>query len=314
MIVDYRKKRTENTPLLINGAAVEQVENFQVPWRPHHQQADMVQAHQDSREEGTTKPQILKTLYSCTIESILTGCITAWYSNCSATDRKALQRVVRRAQYITGTKLLAIQDLYSRRSQRKALKIVRDSSHHSHRLCCNHFKIQGLTIHEIKICLNHGLFSQSVALKIRFIALLTNKGIVSAVVETAFLAWLEITFTFWHGSSAIWIESSPMSKVLIGGAYFCPVSHMYKCVVRNGNVFFAYPTPPRRPQSGVTARDQPLLMATLEQLGVSALLESRSTDFSPSRLGDSNFRLLAQLSNPVPGVLPSCKFLSRTQL
>ncbi|CDQ78178.1 unnamed protein product [Oncorhynchus mykiss] len=29
------------------------------------------------------------------------GCITAWYGNCSASDRKALQRVVNTAQYIT---------------------------------------------------------------------------------------------------------------------------------------------------------------------------------------------------------------------
>ena len=36
-----------------------------------------------------------------TIKSILTGCITAWYGNCAASDRKALQRVVRMAQYIT---------------------------------------------------------------------------------------------------------------------------------------------------------------------------------------------------------------------
>ncbi|XP_071208102.1 F-box/LRR-repeat protein 8 isoform X1 [Salvelinus alpinus] len=72
--------------------------------------------------------------YSCTIESILTGCITAWYGNCLASDRKALQRVVRTAQYITGAKLPAIQDLYTRRCQRKAQKIVRDSSHPSHRL------------------------------------------------------------------------------------------------------------------------------------------------------------------------------------
>ncbi|KAK6318552.1 hypothetical protein J4Q44_G00118430 [Coregonus suidteri] len=76
-------------------------------------------------------PQILKRFYSCTIESILTGCITG---NCSASDRKALQRVVRTAQYITGAKLPAIQDLYTRRCQRKALKIVIDSSHPSHRL------------------------------------------------------------------------------------------------------------------------------------------------------------------------------------
>jgi gmma-aminobutyric acid receptor subunit gamma len=60
-------------------------------------------------------PQILKSFYSCTIESIQTGCITACYGNCSTSDRKALQRVVCTAQYITGNKLPAIQDLYTRR-------------------------------------------------------------------------------------------------------------------------------------------------------------------------------------------------------
>jgi gmma-aminobutyric acid receptor subunit gamma len=66
---------------------------------------------------------ILKKFYSCTIERILTGCIIAWYGNCSASDRKALQRVVLTAQYVTGAKLPAIQDLYTRRCQRKALVI-----------------------------------------------------------------------------------------------------------------------------------------------------------------------------------------------
>ena len=73
-------------------------------------------------------PQILKRFYSCTIESILTGCITAWYGNCSASDRKVLQRGVRTAQYIIGAKLPVIQVLYNRWCQRKAHKIVRDSS------------------------------------------------------------------------------------------------------------------------------------------------------------------------------------------
>jgi hypothetical protein len=71
-------------------------------------------------------PQILKKPFSYTIESILTGCITAWYGNCSAYDRKALQGVVRTAQYITGAKLPAIKDLYARRCQRKAQKCVKD--------------------------------------------------------------------------------------------------------------------------------------------------------------------------------------------
>ena len=60
---------------------------------------------------------------------MLTGCIIAWYGNRSAFDRRALQRVVRPAQYITGAKLPAIQDLYIRLCQRKALKIVKDPSH-----------------------------------------------------------------------------------------------------------------------------------------------------------------------------------------
>ena len=78
-------------------------------------------------------PQILERFYSCTIKSILTGCITAWYGNCSASARKALQRVVRTAQYITGGKLPTIQDLYTRQCQRKALKNVRDYSQPTHR-------------------------------------------------------------------------------------------------------------------------------------------------------------------------------------
>ena len=40
-------------------------------------------------------------------------------------DCKALERVARAAQYITGAKLPAIQDLYTRRCQRKALKMIK---------------------------------------------------------------------------------------------------------------------------------------------------------------------------------------------
>ena len=61
-----------------------------------------------------------KKLYSCTIESI-----TAWYGNWSASDRKVLQSVVQSAQYITGAKLPATQDLHTCRCQRKAQTIVR---------------------------------------------------------------------------------------------------------------------------------------------------------------------------------------------
>ena len=45
-------------------------------------------------------PKTLTNFYRCTIESILSGCITAWYGNCSAHIRKALLRVVRSAERI----------------------------------------------------------------------------------------------------------------------------------------------------------------------------------------------------------------------
>ncbi|XP_064880144.1 olfactory receptor 2G6-like [Oncorhynchus nerka] len=58
---------------------------------------------------------LLHTL-RCTIESILSGCITAWYGNCYAHNRKVLQRVVRSEQRIPGGKLPALQDTYTTRS------------------------------------------------------------------------------------------------------------------------------------------------------------------------------------------------------
>jgi hypothetical protein len=42
-------------------------------------------------------PKTITNFYRYTIESILSGCITAWYGNCSAHNRKALQRVVHNA-------------------------------------------------------------------------------------------------------------------------------------------------------------------------------------------------------------------------
>ena len=146
MIVDYRKRRTEHAPILIDGAVLEQVESFmfhgvhiinKLTWSKHTNTV-VKRARKNLFPLRRLKrfgmgPQVLKRFYSCTIESILIGCITAWYSNCSAADRKALQRVVRTAQYIIGAKLPAIQDLYTRRCQGKDQELS-DSSHPNPRL------------------------------------------------------------------------------------------------------------------------------------------------------------------------------------
>ena len=136
--MDYRKRRAKQAPINIDRAVEEQLESFRflgvhitnkLSWSKYTKTV-VTRARQHIVPLRRLNifcmgPQILKKLYSCTIESILTGCITTWYGNCSASDRKALQRVVRTAQYIAGAKLPAIQDLYTRQCQRKALKIVK---------------------------------------------------------------------------------------------------------------------------------------------------------------------------------------------
>ena len=129
LIVDYRKRRAEHTPIHIDGAVLEQVESFKflcvhitkdLSWSSHINTV-VKRAQQRLFPLRRLKifgmgPQIFKRFYSCTIESIWTGCITTWYGNCLASDRKVLQRVLCTAQY------------------RKALKMVKDPSHPSNRL------------------------------------------------------------------------------------------------------------------------------------------------------------------------------------
>ncbi len=74
-------------------------------------------------------PAILKTFYSGAIESVLTQCISVWYGNSSNQDCKALQRVVRLAERISGSTLPSLQGIYLKRCKSRAAKIIKDSTH-----------------------------------------------------------------------------------------------------------------------------------------------------------------------------------------
>ncbi|KAL0199363.1 hypothetical protein M9458_007903, partial [Cirrhinus mrigala] len=56
-------------------------------------------------KRASLPPPILTTFYRGTIESVLTSCITVWYGNCSAADRKTLQRTVNTVAKIIGAPL-----------------------------------------------------------------------------------------------------------------------------------------------------------------------------------------------------------------
>ncbi|KAK3508028.1 hypothetical protein QTP70_010635 [Hemibagrus guttatus] len=58
-------------------------------------------------------PLILTTFYRGTIESVLSSCITAWFGNCTVSDSKTLQWIVRTAEKIIGVSLPSIMNIYS---------------------------------------------------------------------------------------------------------------------------------------------------------------------------------------------------------
>ncbi len=144
---EFQETEQRNTPITIDKTPVERVTSFKflsvhitedLTWSAHTD-AVLKKAYQRLfflrwlRKFGMS-PSILRSFYSCTVESILTSCITAWFGNSTAGNRKALQRVVRTARHIVGGELPSLQDIYTRRCIRKARRVIKDSSHPSHSL------------------------------------------------------------------------------------------------------------------------------------------------------------------------------------
>ncbi len=143
LIVDFRKRHLlPYTPLMISGTPVERVSSFKylgvnisedLTWTTHIQtqvkKARQRLYHLRQLRKFRVSPTILKTFYSETIESVLTQCISVWYGNRSSQDCKALQRVVRLAERISGSALPSLQDIYLKRCRSRAVKIIKDSNH-----------------------------------------------------------------------------------------------------------------------------------------------------------------------------------------
>ncbi|MGL5102452.1 MAG: alkylated DNA repair protein domain-containing protein, partial [Plesiomonas sp.] len=117
IIVDFRKaKGGTHDPIHINGMAVERVSSFKflgthisenLSWTTNtsclvkkaHQRLFFLRTLWKNQLSST----ILVNFYRCTIESILTNCVTVWYGNCSVAERKALQRVVKTVTLLTAS-------------------------------------------------------------------------------------------------------------------------------------------------------------------------------------------------------------------
>ncbi|KAK1802693.1 hypothetical protein P4O66_021191 [Electrophorus voltai] len=147
MVVDFRRAKRDHSPLAINGSSVEIIKNIKflgvhlaenLIWTLNTSSiTKRAQQHlyflQQLREAHLPSP-ILTTFYRGTVESILSSCIITWFGNCTAFDRKTLQRIVRTAEKIIGVSLPSITNIYITRCIRKATNIVKDPTHPSHEL------------------------------------------------------------------------------------------------------------------------------------------------------------------------------------
>ncbi|KAK7916246.1 hypothetical protein WMY93_012007 [Mugilogobius chulae] len=127
MIVDFRRQHVDQHSSIIHNAEVEQVSSYK--FLGVHISEDLSWTlHTDTVVKKARQNNFLMKLRKFGMNtSILTNFYRA---------KKALQRVVRAGEDITGSSLPSIQDIYRSRSLRKAHSIIKDPTHPAQGLFC----------------------------------------------------------------------------------------------------------------------------------------------------------------------------------
>ncbi len=140
VVMDFRQNLGDHPPLTINSSTVERVSSTKflgvhikehLTWTTNTTSLSKKAQQRLNFLRASLPPPILTTFYRGTIESVLTSCITDWYGNCSAADRKTLQWT---AAKIIGAPFPSILDIFLARWTSKATSIVKDPTHPSHSL------------------------------------------------------------------------------------------------------------------------------------------------------------------------------------
>ncbi|XP_013865709.1 leucine-rich repeat-containing protein 16A-like [Austrofundulus limnaeus] len=145
IILDFRKNPPPLQPLIIRGSEVERPDSHRflglqvtsdLSWALNTEVA--VKKAQRRlyfirllRKAGLSSRPLTQAYRGLT-ESILTTSITVCYGNTTQAERKALQRVIKTAEGVVGTKRPSMESLYVQRCQREG--ICRDPAHPAHSL------------------------------------------------------------------------------------------------------------------------------------------------------------------------------------
>ncbi len=147
MIVDFTRNPPALPPLTIMNSTVTAVESFRflgtiisqdLKWDNH---IDFIVRKAQQRlyffrqlRKFNLPQELLIQFYSAIIDSILCTSIMVWFSSATKSDLRRLWRVVRTAEWIIGTTLPTLQELYLSRMSKRAGKITLDPSHPAHSL------------------------------------------------------------------------------------------------------------------------------------------------------------------------------------
>ncbi|KAK3523835.1 hypothetical protein QTP70_010446 [Hemibagrus guttatus] len=145
MIVDFRRNTPALPPLTIMNSTVPTVASFRflgttisqdLKWDTHID-ATIKKAQQRlyflrQLRKFNLPQELLIHFYSAVIESVLCTSITVWFGSATKSDMRRLQRTVRTAERIIGAPLPTLQELYTSRVRKRALKITLDPSHPGH--------------------------------------------------------------------------------------------------------------------------------------------------------------------------------------
>eukprot|EP00061_Rhincodon_typus_P009499 g33062.t1 len=139
---DTTVKEGEHVPIYINGTEIERVKSIKflrvmtmdnLPWTSHvNATVKKAQQHllflRRLRKFGMSI-RSLTNFYRCTIGSMVSGCIMAWYGNCFDQDHKKLQKLVCTAQAITEANLPSMDSIYMAHCRGKLANVIKDPLH-----------------------------------------------------------------------------------------------------------------------------------------------------------------------------------------
>ncbi|KAK3514990.1 hypothetical protein QTP70_003259 [Hemibagrus guttatus] len=105
------RAQSDHSPLFIDGSPVEIVKSTKYLGVHLAENFTWSLNTTSISKKAHLPPPILTMFYRGTIESVLSSCITAWIGNCTVSDCKTLQRIVRTTEKIIGVSLPSIMDI-----------------------------------------------------------------------------------------------------------------------------------------------------------------------------------------------------------